>query len=70
MHTFVSYLPASKEVRCLCEKNMVNLLPVKKKSIKKRERFFNYLIVEYNDKIYVNQRIGKDIWQNLYEFIL
>jgi A/G-specific adenine glycosylase len=51
-------------------KNMVSILPLKEKNINKRERFFNYLIVEYHDKIYVNQRTRKDIWQNLYEFIL
>ena len=28
-------------------KKIVNILPVKEKSIRKRERFFNYLIVEY-----------------------
>ncbi|MEP6928055.1 MAG: A/G-specific adenine glycosylase [Ginsengibacter sp.] len=62
---------------CLLQKNciaygkkMVNILPVKEKSTRKRERFFNYLIVEQNNKIYVNQRTGKDIWQDLYEFIL
>ena len=50
--------------------NQINILPVKEKSIRKRERFFNYLVVEQNHKIYVNQRTDKDIWQNLYEFIL
>ena len=52
------------------QKNMVGLLPAKEKGIKTRERFFNYLVVECGNKIYVNQRTEKDIWQNLYEFIL
>jgi A/G-specific adenine glycosylase len=57
--------------RCIAyAKKMVNILPLKEKSINKRERFFNYLIAEHHDKIYVNQRTDKDIWQNLYEFIL
>lgn len=59
------------QMKCIAyAKKIVNILPVKEKSIKRRERFFNYLIVEYHNKIYVNQRTGKDIWQNLYEFIL
>lgn len=52
------------------EKKSVNILPLKEKNIKTRHRFFNYLIVEKGNKIYINQRIEKDIWQNLYEFIL
>jgi len=51
-------------------KKMVSILPLKEKSIGKRERFFNYLVVKQGNKIYVNQRTHKDIWQNLYEFIL
>ena len=51
-------------------KKMVNILPVKEKTSVRRERFFNYLIVEHDNKIYVNKRTDKDIWQNLYEFIL
>lgn len=27
-------------------------------------------MIEQNNKLYVNQRTAKDIWQNLYEFIL
>jgi A/G-specific adenine glycosylase len=57
--------------KCIAyKKGQVNILPVKEKTIKRRERFFNYLVIEQNNKIYVNQRTDKDIWQNLYEFIL
>lgn len=52
------------------QKKLVNTLPAKEKSIKTRQRFFNYLIIEHGNKIYINQRTEKDIWQNLYEFIL
>ena len=52
------------------QKNLVGLLPIKAKGIKTRQRFFNYLVVEYGSKVYVSQRTEKDIWQNLYEFIL
>lgn len=51
-------------------KKIVNVLPLKEKTVGMRQRFFNYLMVEYQGKIYVKQRTGKDIWQNLYEFIL
>ena len=52
------------------QKKLVNILPLKQKTVKKRERFFNYLLVEQAGYIYINQRTEKDIWQNLYEFIL
>ena len=46
-------------------------LPVKEKSILKKQRYFNYFIVETpDDKIYIRKRKPKDIWEDLYEFIL
>lgn len=51
-------------------KGLVNQLPVKEKSITKKERWFYYLIIEHDDLIYVRKRTGKDIWQNLHEFVL
>ena len=48
----------------------IEQLPVKSKKIKQRERFFYYLILESKGKQLVRQRGGKDIWQDLYEFIL
>jgi A/G-specific adenine glycosylase len=48
----------------------IGTLPVKQKSVKNRHRFFNYLVVEQGNKIHVNKRTQKDIWQNLHEFIL
>ena len=45
-------------------------LPVKSKKIKQRERFFYYLILESKGKQLVRKRTGKDIWQDLFEFIL
>lgn len=50
--------------------NKVSVLPVNTKIIRIKERFFNYLIVQYENQFYVHKRTGKDIWQNLYEFIL
>lgn len=49
---------------------VVDQLPVKEKSLKKRTRWFYYLILEWNDRIYIRKRVGKDIWENLYEFSL
>lgn len=48
----------------------VGILPVKQKSIIKKERWFSYFIFSYNNKLFVRQRTGKDIWQNLHEFLL
>lgn len=50
--------------------NRVDELPVNNKIIRIKKRFFNYLIVEYESKIYVRKRTEKDIWQGLYEFVL
>jgi A/G-specific adenine glycosylase len=50
--------------------SMVGSLPVKEKNILRRERFFTYLVVDFQGKTYVRKRTEKDIWQNLYEFIL
>ena len=49
---------------------LVNQLPIKEKKISKKTRWFYYLIVTYNGKQYVRKRGAKDIWENLYEFVL
>jgi A/G-specific adenine glycosylase len=48
----------------------VDNLPVKSKKMTKRERFFNYLILNDGDAVYIRKRTEKDIWQDLYEFPL
>ncbi len=50
--------------------DLVNSLPVKEKSISKKIRWFYYLVIEHKGKIYVRKRGPKDIWENLYEFML
>ncbi len=46
-------------------------LPVKLKKLKVKKRYFNYLIFSINDQqTIIQQRKGKGIWQNLYEFPL
>jgi len=49
---------------------IVDQLPVKSKKVKQRERFFYYLILESKGKQLIRQRKEKDIWQDLFEFIL
>lgn len=44
--------------------------PVKEKKLKKRTRFFNYLLLEGPEGLLVQKRVDKDIWQGLYEFPL
>ncbi|MRI01933.1 A/G-specific adenine glycosylase [Kriegella sp. EG-1] len=53
------------------QKNLVPTLPIKIKKTKVRKRFFNYLVI-FNEKeeISFQQRLGKGIWQNLWEFPL
>ena len=48
----------------------VATLPVKEKSIKRKNRWFTYYLVEWKDKVYIRLRNGKDIWPDLYELIL
>lgn len=57
--------------RCVAlNQGQVQLLPVKEKSIVKRTRWFYYLVAEFNGELYIRKRGPKDIWENLYEFIL
>lgn len=52
--------------------NMVSVLPVKSKSIEKQRRFFVYFDFRWTEnleeKTFLRQRTGRDIWQGLYEF--
>jgi A/G-specific adenine glycosylase len=50
--------------------NRVGSLPVKKKPIVKRTRWFYYFVVEHRGSFYVRKRSTKDVWENLYEFML
>ena len=50
--------------------NKVNELPLKKKKINIRKRWFYYLVLEYKNEIAIRRRTEKDIWQDLYEFPL
>lgn len=48
----------------------VHELPVKEKKIIKKTRWFYYVLMEKEGRFFVRKREGKDIWQNLHEFIL
>jgi A/G-specific adenine glycosylase len=56
---------------CFAFKNdLVNKLPVKEKKIKITTRWFNYLVIESREKVYIHKRTANDIWKNLHEFVL
>ncbi|MCB9281045.1 MAG: A/G-specific adenine glycosylase [Lewinellaceae bacterium] len=59
--------PLMTECRALAE-DKVDQYPVKSKKIERRTRYFNYLVVRFGDQVLIRQRLGKDIWQRLYEF--
>jgi A/G-specific adenine glycosylase len=51
--------------------NIIKELPVKEKKIKIKNRYFNFVVVITDDfKTILSQRIGKGIWENLYQFPL
>jgi A/G-specific adenine glycosylase len=52
------------------QKGWQNRLPVKTRVIKKKKRFFHYLIMNYGGKVLMNKRLKKDIWNGLYQFYL
>lgn len=59
------------QAKCLAyQQNEVALLPTKKAKKKSIDRFFNYLILENQDHIMIRQRLDKDIWAGLSEFVL
>ena len=51
-------------------KGLVKELPVRSKYMKKKHRYFHYLIIRSDDRILIRERTGKDIWQHLFEFPL
>lgn len=48
----------------------VDVLPVKLKKLKIRERWFNYFVAQEGNKILIKQRGPGDVWQQLYDFPL
>ncbi len=53
------------------QKNLVSILPVKLNKTKIKNRYFNYLVfLDDSNQTLLEQRKGKGIWQNLYQFPL
>jgi A/G-specific adenine glycosylase len=53
------------------KKQWTDELPRKRIQLPKKKRQFYYFIIRgKNNKIWIRERKGKDIWQNLFEFIL
>lgn len=50
--------------------NMVRELPIKEKQLTKKTRWFCYLVCQVKNDVLVRKRTEKDIWENLYEFVL
>jgi A/G-specific adenine glycosylase len=42
--------------------------PVKLKKTKQRDRYFNYFVLLHDDDTWLQKRVGKDIWKNLFEY--
>ena len=47
--------------------NLIDILPVRSKKQSVKTRYFNYLLLKWNDMLWVHKRTGNDIWANLYE---
>ncbi len=50
------------------ESGTVHLFPSKKKKKQRKRRYFHYLVLRYEQGIYLRKRIHQDIWQNMWEF--
>lgn len=49
---------------------LIDRFPIKSKSIKRKDRFFNYLVLKSGNEYLFNHRQEKDIWKGLYDFPL
>lgn len=53
------------------KENLIGKLPVKLKTLKAKKKYFNFIVIISSDKKTVlEKRVGKGIWQNLYQFPL
>jgi A/G-specific adenine glycosylase len=56
---------------CFAKKHeLQSTLPVKIKKLKRKNRYFNYLVFRQGKKIFMRKRTEKDIWNGLFEFHL
>ena len=59
------------EISCVARQSRIqNIIPVKNNKLKKRPRFFDYLVIEQSGKVLMHKRKGNDIWKGLFEFFL
>jgi len=59
------------KTQCFAYKHgLQDALPVKKKKIKKKIRYFNYFVIIHQNKVLVKERNTKDIWKGMYDFLL
>jgi A/G-specific adenine glycosylase len=64
-----NHCPFSSE--CIAyHQDRISDLPFKSKKMIKQNRYFNYLVLIQNEKVYIQQRNKKDIWQHLFQFPL
>lgn len=55
---------------CALQSNTISDLPFKSKKTMVSHRFFNYFFFKYQGQTFLQKRVEKDVWQNLYEFPL
>ncbi len=51
-------------------KKLQKSLPIKSKKLKVRKRYFNYLVISHDEKMYLKVRKANDVWHGLYDFYL
>ncbi len=57
------------QVHCLAfSNNTVAQRPVKVRRTEIKTRYLNYLVILFEDKVYLHKRDDSDIWKNLYDF--
>lgn len=49
------------------KKEVISLLPVKAQKNRLRKRYFHFILLQYKDQIWIQKRIGKDIWLHLHQ---
>ena len=47
--------------------NVIDLLPVRSKRVVVSKRYFHYLILKWEESIWIQKRTARDIWENLHE---
>ncbi len=56
------------QARCSAFKNnIIDLLPVRSKKTVVSKRYFHYIVLKWEDRLWIQKRTEKDIWANLHE---